>query len=75
MPDMHAAMDDHRQTPEHYYVGCTRAKESLYLTFTGKSLPDYFEEFSEDSYEFRAADAGTQAKRAEQNIIEDDLPF
>lgn len=52
MPDMQTAMDSEEKTAEHYYIGCTRAKESLFLTFTGLNFPDCFEEFAEDSYEF-----------------------
>jgi DNA helicase IV len=72
MPDMHTAMDKEEKTAEHYYIGCTRAKESLYLTFTGTTFPDYFEEFEADSYEFRPTEIGAP-RTAYQNI--DDLPF
>ena len=75
MPDMHTAMNEHRKTREHYYIGCSRAKESLYLTFTGNSLPDFFKEFSKDSYEFRPAENEPQVLPAERNITEEDLPF
>lgn len=74
MPDMHTAMDSQEKTAEHYYIGCTRAKESLFLTFTGKNFPDYFEGFAEDSYEFRPSENATQ-RATTQNIIIDDLPF
>ena len=74
MPDMHTAMDTDEKTAEHYYIGCTRAKESLYLTYSGNNLPDYFDEFAEDSYEFRPSERGTQ-RVAQQNNIIDDLPF
>ena len=74
MPDMHTAMDSEEKTAEHYYIGCTRAKESLFLTFTGLDFPDYFEAFAEDSYEFRPSENGTQ-RVTTQNIIVDDLPF
>jgi DNA helicase IV len=74
MPDMHTAMDSEEKTAEHYYVGCTRAKESLFLTFTGLNLPDYFEAFGKDSYEFRPAENRTQ-RNTTQDISMTDLPF
>lgn len=74
MPDMHTAMNSAEKTAEHYYIGCTRAKENLFLTFTGNNLPDYFDEFEETSYEFQASENGAQ-RTIRQNIIEDDLPF
>jgi len=74
MPDMHTAMDTEEKTAEHYYIGCTRAKESLYLTFTGHNLPDYFDEFADDSYEYRPSENEAQ-RRTTQNIIADNLPF
>lgn len=74
MPDMHTAMNSSDKTPEHYYIGCTRAKESLYLTYTGNNFSDYFDEFEEDSYELRSSEAGNQ-KVAQKNNIIDDLPF
>lgn len=74
MPDMHTAMDTAEKTAEHYYIGCTRAKESLYLIFTGHNLPGYFNQFRQDSYEFRATENGAQRPTA-HNITIDDLPF
>lgn len=74
MPDMQTAMNERTKTPEHYYVGCTRAKESLFLTFTGNNLPDFFDEFAEDTYELQSSNPGIQ-KTEIPNIIEDDLPF
>lgn len=35
MPDMQRAFTNERPKGSHYYVGCTRAKERLYITFTG----------------------------------------
>jgi superfamily I DNA/RNA helicase len=74
MPDMHTAMDSEEKTAEHYYIGCTRAKEYLFLTFTGLNFPGYFEGFAEDSYEFRPSENRPQ-RATTQNIIVDDLPF
>jgi hypothetical protein len=74
MPDMHTAMNSEEKTAEHYYIGCTRAKESLYLTFTGHNIPDFFEEFAENSYDLRHSENGAQGTTT-QNIILEDLPF
>ncbi len=52
MPDMETAMQSSQQTQEHYYIGCTRAKENLVLLFNGSGLPTYMEDFDENSYEF-----------------------
>lgn len=52
LPDMHNAMIDEDQTSEHYYVGCTRAKENLYLIFKGAQMPQYLQAFSKDSFEY-----------------------
>jgi superfamily I DNA/RNA helicase len=51
MPNMETAMDRSYKTGEHYYVGCTRARESLYLLCNGNGLPQYFNGFDEFSYE------------------------
>lgn len=74
MPDMHTAKNSVEKTAEHYYIGCTRAKESLYLTYTGNNLPDYFNEFEKESYEFRPSDKTIQSP-TQQNKIVNDLPF
>lgn len=74
MPDMQSAFTNERHTGNHYYVGCTRAKENLYLTYTAESKPQFLKEFADDSYEFRPSEKGTQ-RTTRQNIIEDDLPF
>jgi superfamily I DNA/RNA helicase len=70
LPDMQKAMIDDDQTSEHYYVGCTRAKENLYLLFQGDNMPQCFNSFSRDSYEyFPATTSSPDIKN------EDDLPF
>lgn len=74
MPDMHTAMNEDFKTPEHYYIGCTRAKESLFLIISGNSLPDYFNRFDGDSYEFRPSEMGVNSP-SQQTSITDDLPF
>jgi hypothetical protein len=72
MPDMHTAMDTLEKTPEHYYIGCTRAKESLFLTYTGSSLPHYFDKFDKTSYDLRSSGQKGSNIRLE---VADDLPF
>lgn len=67
MPDMQTAMDSSEKTSEHYYIGCTRAKETLFLIFKGSSIPKCFTNFSTDSYTFLPHNNGTKPI--------DDLPF
>jgi DNA helicase IV len=74
MPEMHYAFTNNKHTGNHYYVGCTRAKEKLYLLYSGKNLPACLEEFEEDSYKLRPSENGTQ-RTTRQDIVEDDLPF
>jgi DNA helicase IV len=69
MPDMQTAMDNDKKTAEHYYVGCTRAQESLFLLYKGPSLPNCLMNFPEDSYNHLKLEGPSEA-----NII-DDLPF
>ena len=78
MPDMHTAMNSYEKTSEHYYIGCTRSKESLFLLFTGENLPSYFDDFDENSYEFNPSDGSTETKveiESESDTNNDDLPF
>lgn len=72
MPDMHTAMNSEDKTPEHYYIGCTRAREYLYLTYTGMQLPDHFNDFAQDSYELIPTE---MAKKQDTSTNFDDLPF
>jgi len=74
MPDMQTAMDDIDKTPEHYYIACTRAKESLYLMFTGGKLPGYIEQFDKKSYEF-VNDKVVSKNKVRSRVLADDLPF
>lgn len=73
MPDMEEAMTNHHQTDEHYYVGCTRAKENLFLLYNGDTLPTILENVSEDAYLHR--DATVAKPGTASNPDEDDLPF
>jgi DNA helicase IV len=77
LPGMELAMEKWYQYPEHYYIGCTRAKENLYVIAKGDDLPTYFSEFEDDSYELN-----TPAKQDAPKKIntpkpdeDDDLPF
>jgi superfamily I DNA/RNA helicase len=49
LPNLETALERYGQTGEHYYVGCTRPKESLYLIAL-KKLPGCFRNFEKDSY-------------------------
>jgi len=66
MPDMHLAKTEDFMTDEHYYVGCTRAKENLYLIFEGE-MPDYIDTFDKGSYTYRP--------HQDDNEVYDSLPF
>lgn len=51
MPEMQHAMAEPKfMTPEHYYVGCTRATEKLYLLYGTPALPTWAKAFRADSY-------------------------
>ncbi len=67
MPNIQTAMNEDFKTEEHYYVGCTRAKEQLYLIYQGER-PEFLDSFPEDSYQLVL---GTGDEERE----EDDLPF
>ncbi|GAB4039855.1 3'-5' exonuclease [Spirosoma gilvum] len=66
MPDMETALTPKYKTQEHYYIGCTRAKENLILLFTGALFPAYMEGFDKNSYEFIPS---------EYTMSKSDLPF
>lgn len=73
MPDMHTAMSNENETPEHYYIGCTRATENLYLTVTGQKLPDFFDRFDKNVYEVSEVEQVLSKPSSKQ--LADDLPF
>lgn len=77
MPNMETAMNKAFKTREHYYIGCTRAKESLFLLINGNNLPWYFEDFAEDSFELKIPEKQSAPKKvippAEGEDF--DLPF
>lgn len=77
MPNMETAKNMGWKTDEHYYVGCTRAKENLFLITKGAALPGYFNNFDNGSYKLNnvpsmPAPAKPQIVSAPDN---DDLPF
>lgn len=75
MPDMHLARSEHFMTEEHYYVGCTRAKENLYLIFEGQ-MPAYLDTFDKTSYNYRPyEDNDDEEDDGDYDNFEEDLPF
>lgn len=51
MPSMeYASIRPEIETPQHYYVACTRATEKLYLLHQGDKKPDWLLKFRPDSY-------------------------
>ena len=51
MPSMEFAVTDPDiETPQHYYVACTRATEKLYLLYSGQGKPDWLKKFRAESY-------------------------
>lgn len=72
MPDMHTAMNEPEKTAEHYYIGCTRARESLYLLYVGKTLPKCLSTFDKESFKF--IDSMVEPSLNAKNEA-DDLPF
>ncbi len=50
LPEMERAMQGYQETEEHYYIGATRAKESLFLLVRSQSLPAYLRNFDRTSY-------------------------
>jgi len=77
MPNMETAKNTSWKTDEHYYVGCTRAKENLFLITKGTSLPWYFKDFDKSSFKLNnvpVMQAPTKPKIAPAPD-DDDLPF
>jgi superfamily I DNA/RNA helicase len=77
LPGMESAMEKWYQYPEHYYIGCTRAKENLYVIAKGDDLPDYFGEFDDGSYDLNTPEKQDAPKKINtpKPDEEDDLPF
>jgi len=50
LPEMENAMQGYQETAEHYYIGATRAKESLFLLIKGQALPSYLQNFDRSTY-------------------------
>lgn len=67
MPNIQTAMDQFFKTREHYYVGCTRAKEQLYLIFHDNK-PRFLNDFPDDTYTFVPGAGNVPSDN-------DDLPF
>ena len=76
-PNMERVHEEEYMTDEHYYIGCTRATENLFLIIHSNDLPQYFIEFDEAS--FNLDKTGKMALPQLQSRIEeietDDLPF
>lgn len=54
MPSMEYALtDSKKETPQHYYVGSTRATEKLYLLYSGQDKPTWLKDFRPDTYVHR----------------------
>jgi len=68
MPNIQTALTRKFKTREHYYVGCTRAKEQLYLIFNGEK-PAFLAAFPVGTFTFVS---GTGDAPVEED---DDLPF
>ena len=51
MPSMENAMKQSYETQEHYYVACTRTKESLVLLINCSDLPSWLVNFPKETYE------------------------
>jgi len=74
MPNMETAMDSQIKTAEHYYVGSTRSKESLYIISKGDKLPRYFNQFESGSYTLTKVNLKLK-ERLKINDDDADLPF
>ncbi|HKG07391.1 MAG TPA: hypothetical protein VKB19_13065, partial [Pedobacter sp.] len=76
MPNMETVNGKWFRTGEHYFIGATRAKESLYLLVKGERLPDYFDRFPTDT--FQLIDTGKLILpkiKLPKPSDDDDLPF
>jgi superfamily I DNA/RNA helicase len=75
MPNMETAKNTAYKTDEHYYVGCTRAKENLFLITKGASLPWYFKDFDKGSFKLNNVSAMQAPTKPQIASDADDLPF
>ncbi len=76
MPDMETAGNTRYKTDEHYYVGCTRAKENLYLISKGEAIPDCINKFEESSYTVVKVEKKSRPSVPKAGVqVDDDLPF
>jgi superfamily I DNA/RNA helicase len=72
-PNMERVGEKMYMTDEHYYIGCTRATENLFLIIKGDALPKYFIDFEKDS--FLLNKTGKMSIPAVIVDETDDLPF
>lgn len=74
-PNMERVHEEHYMTDEHYYIGCTRATENLFLIINNVEIPQYFKEFDQNSFDLDKT--GKIAPPQLQSQVEeiDDLPF
>ncbi|KUG09111.1 3'-5' exonuclease [Solirubrum puertoriconensis] len=78
MPEMERARSDSDwQKGSHYYVGCTRATERLYLLYQGNNLPSCIAAFRKESYRHQlVAETKNQPRLPQpQPATTEDLPF
>lgn len=76
MPDMETVRNQRYKTEEHYYIACTRAKETLFLITKGETLPSYFDDFDPASFQLtKVAATITPPKTDDLSSLNDDLPF
>jgi superfamily I DNA/RNA helicase len=74
-PNMERVHENKFMTDEHYYIGCTRATENLFLLINGPNLPAYFSDFEQESYKLDRTGKMSMPVLEVQNEELDDLPF
>lgn len=77
MPNMDSMKHRYFMTDEHYYISCTRARESLFLIINGVKLPNHFFHFNEDCYKLNITEKFERPNfsKNELDIDTTDLPF
>lgn len=76
MPNFEKAQERYRN---HYYVGCTRARNQLYILCVG-DLPDIMDDFDEDTFDLTIDDALNSEDEISNSSflyteVDDNLPF
>ena len=71
MPDLELAAAQYHANGEHFYVGATRARENLFLLYSGAPLPPILQKFDKDAYLHQEGIAAKKMAAAD----DDDLPF